>query len=121
MHLRSIEVISIPVRDQDAALAFYREKLGCRVLTDSVFEEGMRWVQLTIGAQAGPTISLVTWFENMQPGSVQGLILTTDDIEADYQALKDAGVDTDPVVDTPWGRFARFRDLDGNGWSLHQG
>lgn len=120
MALRHIEVISIPVSDQDVAIEFYRDKLGFKLITDSVFDEGMRWVQLAVD-DSPTTITLVTWFENLKPGAVQGLILATDDIATSFNALKDAGVSIEPIYDTPWGRFASFRDPDGNGWSLHQG
>lgn len=120
MALQHIEVISIPVKDQDNAKEFYLQKLGFRLLNDSPFEAGKRWVQLAISEDSRTSITLVTWFDKMPPGCVQGLIIATDDIEASYQALKNAGVDITPVYETPWGKFANFKDPDGNGWGLHQ-
>jgi uncharacterized glyoxalase superfamily protein PhnB len=44
------------------------------------------------------------------------------DIEGTVAALADRGVQfTQPVFDTPFGKFARFNDPDGNGWQLHEG
>lgn len=40
---------------------------------------------------------------------------TTGDMGAAVAELKERGVDVDEEIrDTPWGRFAMFRDLDGD-------
>ena len=44
-----LKFASIPVTDQDRALAFYTEKLGFRVVTDSPFTHDQRWIELRIG------------------------------------------------------------------------
>jgi catechol 2,3-dioxygenase-like lactoylglutathione lyase family enzyme len=44
-----IKFVSIPTRDQDAALAFYTEKLGFRVITDQPFGP-QRWIELRVGS-----------------------------------------------------------------------
>ena len=43
--IRGIKIAGIPVRDQDAALTFYTEKLGFKVATDNhhTFANGLRW------------------------------------------------------------------------------
>ena len=38
----------IPVRNQDALLKFYTEKLGFKVATDQPFSEKQRWIELQI-------------------------------------------------------------------------
>ena len=44
------------------------------------------------------------------------------DIDGTVAALQERGVQfTQPVFDTPFGKFARFNDPDGNGWQLHEG
>jgi catechol 2,3-dioxygenase-like lactoylglutathione lyase family enzyme len=118
--LKAIEVVCVPVSDQEASLAFYRDKLGMRVVNDSLMDEKMRWVQLGIGDDMTTTLSLVTWYEKMQPGGLQGLVIRVDDIEAARQALNAAGVAVGKIDDTPWGRFAMFSDPDGNGLTLRQ-
>lgn len=120
MALRGIEVVSIPVSDQDRAKQFYAEKLGFTVDIDAPFEEVMRWVQLTPPG-GGASITLTTW-NNMAPGSVKELYLACENIDAVYNELNGRGVTfTQDVSDTPFGRFAAFTDPDGNGWSLHEG
>jgi uncharacterized glyoxalase superfamily protein PhnB len=49
------------------------------------------------------------------------LILDSDDIDADYRALKAAGVTIElGVRELPWGRDLLFRDLYGNRYNLVQ-
>src|SRR6266487_2132747 len=47
--LRGIEIVSIPVKNQAAALEFFTEKLGFKVATNQFFGEGrQRWIELMI-------------------------------------------------------------------------
>jgi len=52
--LRAIDIVTIPVRDQDAALRFYTEKLGFKVVTNQYFGNGkQRWIlRLIPGAES---------------------------------------------------------------------
>ena len=71
-HITHLRLVSIPVADVDRAKAFYVDVLGFEERFDGPFGEGMRWVELAPpGAQA--SIALVTWFDQMPPGSVTGL------------------------------------------------
>jgi uncharacterized glyoxalase superfamily protein PhnB len=58
----------------------------------------------------------VTWFESMPAGSVRGLVLRSDDLKADYEALLAKGVEFDgPRQTRPWGsEEAVLHDPDGN-------
>jgi uncharacterized glyoxalase superfamily protein PhnB len=78
-----------------------------------------RWIQLGIPG-AATSISLVTWFDAMPPGSIQGLLLQTDDIEGMHAALSGHGILMSDIKDEPWGRFSTFHDPDNNGWVLSQ-
>ena len=45
--IRAIDIVTIPVRDQDTALKFYTEKLGFKVATNQDFGDGkQRWIEL---------------------------------------------------------------------------
>lgn len=119
MSLNRIAIISVPVSDQAAARDFYADTLGFEIIRDNPMGPDQRWVQ--VGPKGAETsLTLVTWLDKMPPGSVQGLVLNSDDIEADRNALAEKGVDITEVGDTPWGRFAMFSDPDGNGWVLQQ-
>jgi len=66
--IRGIKFVSIPVSDQDRALAFYTEKLGFRVVTDQPFDEKQRWLELGIpGAET--CIVLLNLGDAVEPGS----------------------------------------------------
>src|SRR5512136_466894 len=119
MTIKNLRIVSIPVTDQDAARRFYQEVLGFEVRMDAPFMPGARWLELApTGAQT--TITLVTWFKNMPPGGVTGLVLETDDIQGDHTGLRDRGLEISPIESAPWGRYATFSDPDGNGWVLQQ-
>jgi catechol 2,3-dioxygenase-like lactoylglutathione lyase family enzyme len=114
MSITHVQVLSIPVSDQDRAKRFYAETLGFTVLADSQFTPEMRWVMLA-PPSGGTAITLVTWFPTMAPGSLKGTVLESDDLDADVAALRAKGVQlTDPET-APWGRFTTFDDPDGNG------
>ena len=80
----------------------------------------MRWIEVTPKGGA-TTFTLVTWFPQMPAGTLQGVVLTSDDIEGDYAALKVRGLTFDgEIQQAPWGTFATFSDPDGNGFVLQQ-
>ena len=54
------------------------------------------------------------------PGSVQGVMLVVDDIQAARAELADRGVEVSEVQEFPWGSFVFFSDPDGNGWAVQQ-
>ncbi len=119
MSINRIAVISIPVANQKAAQAFYMEKLGFELIADNPMGPEQRWVQLGLpGAET--SITLVTWFENMSPGSAQGMVLNTDSLVETRAELEAKGVTISPIDAQPWGQFATFNDPDGNGWVLQQ-
>ncbi|MBM7805333.1 catechol 2,3-dioxygenase-like lactoylglutathione lyase family enzyme [Geodermatophilus bullaregiensis] len=113
-----VAVVSVPVRDQEAAVRFWTGQVGLQVLADAEFAPGMRWVQ--VGAPgSGTSLSLVTWFEQMPPGSLQGVVFEVDDVDAAFARLSAVGVPVEgPPSDEAWGRQAVFRDPDGNGFVL---
>ncbi len=116
-----IRVISIPVINQQVALEFYRDVLGARVEVDMPFDQQgtQRWVMLQLpGVET--RITLVTWFPQMPPGSLQGVVLATDDISAAHSELKMRGLMISDIKNQPYGREATFADSDGNGWVLQQ-
>jgi len=56
----------------------------------------------------------------MQPGSLHGLVLHSEDIEKEVAEFKAKGVDVKDIDLTPWGKFATFFDPDGNSMILRQ-
>ena len=45
-HFTGLHTVAVPVRDQDAALAFYRDTLGLEVRMDGDLQEGFRWIEV---------------------------------------------------------------------------
>ncbi len=113
-----VQIVSAPVSDQERAKDFYLNTLGFELRQEAPFGDGMRWIEV---APEGSTASmtLVTCFESMPPGSLQGLVVATDDIRATHEELVARGVPFDfPPTEMPCGTQAVFRDADGNGLVL---
>lgn len=108
-------IVSVPVADQDRAKDFYVNTLGFDLTADEMFGENSRWVQVTPKG-AATSLTLITHFPTMPPGSLKGLVLETDDLDGDVERLLGLGVDIPAgIEEQPWARFAQFADADGNG------
>lgn len=117
--MKSFEIISIPVRDQLQARDFYL-KLGFEVRVEAPFEGGKKWIQMGFPGSE-PSISLVTWFDNMPAGCINGLVIKTDDLAKSIEEMSAKGVAVGQIDQTPWGKFAAVVDPDGNRLSFHEG
>lgn len=120
MAITHIQLLSLPVSDQDRARDFYVDVLGFDLLRDNQMGSDARWVQVAPKG-AHTSITLVTWFPTMPTGSVKGTVLETDDLEGDVGHLRAKGVVIeDGIQEQPWGRFVTFDDPDGNGIVLQE-
>ncbi len=119
-----LEVVPIPVRDVDAAKSFYTEQVGFGLDHDVRPSEGIRVVQMT---PPGSVCSVVLG-EGLplgEPGSVKGVQLVVQDIDALRGELAGRGVDVSDVQQmgpegAPGSRFCFFTDLDGNVWAIQE-
>ncbi|MGI5470135.1 VOC family protein [Streptomyces sp. CA-132043] len=134
--IKGLAITTVWVLDQDRAKEFYTEKLGLEVRTDMRMggEDGMRW--LTVGAKDQPDLELtlmVPGAPGLDPESAEAMkklvskgalgagVLRTDDIRAEYAALKAKGVEfLQEPQERPYGTEAIFRDDSGNWFSLTQ-
>jgi catechol 2,3-dioxygenase-like lactoylglutathione lyase family enzyme len=114
-----LELVAVPVSDVDRAKAFYADQLGFNADHDHQVNDQIRFVQLTPPG-SGCSIALGTGVIDTPPGSVKGLQLVVDDIEAAHAQLRERSVEVSDVQDFPWGRFVFFNDPDGNGWAVQQ-
>ena len=114
-----LELVQVPVSDVDRAIAFYTEQAGFTLDHDHKVNEELRFVQITPPGSAC-SISFGTGMTEMEPGSIEGLQVVVDDIEAAHADLAGRGVDVSEVQDFPWGRFVFFSDPDGNRWAVQQ-
>lgn len=119
----------IAVDDHDTALAFYRDTLGMEVRND-VSYEGMRWV--TVGSPSQPDVEIVleppladpnasaedkeTMSELLAKGLLRGLIFSTDDCDATFEKIAEAGAEVlqEPIDQFYGVRDCAFRDPSGN-------
>jgi predicted enzyme related to lactoylglutathione lyase len=114
-----LELVAVPVSDVDRAKAFYTEQAGFNADHDHEVSEEIRFVQLTPPGSAC-SIAVGKGIVEGEPGSVAGLQLVVDDVEAARAELVGRGVQASEVQDFPWGRFVFFADPDGNRWSLQE-
>jgi predicted enzyme related to lactoylglutathione lyase len=115
----NLELITVPVSDADRAKAFYADQAGFSVDHDHAVKEGLRFIQLTPPG-SGCSIAIGEGVTEMEPGSLEGLQLVVDDIEAAHKELAGRGVEVSEIEDFPWGRFVFFSDPDGNRWAVQQ-
>jgi catechol 2,3-dioxygenase-like lactoylglutathione lyase family enzyme len=116
--IKGVKFASIPVSNQDRALAFYTEILGFRLLTDQPFSEEQRWIELGIPG-ADTRVVLFKFGESLQPGSQMNITFWADDVAATARELKSKGVQfiMEPKREE-WGTAAAFKDVDGNTFVL---
>jgi catechol 2,3-dioxygenase-like lactoylglutathione lyase family enzyme len=119
MTISSFEIISVPVSDQERAKRFYRDILGFKLLREESMGPSGKWIQLAPQG-CSTTIALVTWFDAMMPGGLQGVMLNSTDIDRDRRELAGRGLALTEIKQEPWGRYSMFTDPDGNGWVLRQ-
>jgi len=107
--MKSMEIIMIPVSDQQKAKEFYK-KIGFQVIVEAPMDHGQTWIQLALPNQP-VSLALVAF---------HGIVFETDDIEKGIQELKTKGIEAGEIDKTPWGKFSWLKDPDGNGLCLHQ-
>ncbi len=113
-----LELVILPVTDVDRAKSFY-EGLGWNVDQDNVVNDDLRFVQVTPTGSAC-SIAFGAGITDKEPGTMEGLQVVVDDIEAARDHLVAAGVEVRGIEDFPWGRFVWFMDPDGNGWAVQE-
>ena len=114
-----LELIAIPVSDVDRAKDFYVDKVGFQADHDHQVSDDLRFVQLTPPGSAC-SIALGTGVTDAPPGSVKGLQLVVEEIQAARAELLERGVEVGEVQEFPWGKFVFFQDPDGNSWSVQE-
>jgi predicted enzyme related to lactoylglutathione lyase len=125
------------VHDQGEALDFYVGKLGWDVRSDVTMPElgAFRW--LTVSPPSQPDFAVVLMAvpgppvmdsetadqvrSLMAKGFAGTVFLVTEDVDAEYKRLSDAGVEfTTAPTDMPYGRDCGLRDPSGNQLRLAQ-
>jgi catechol 2,3-dioxygenase-like lactoylglutathione lyase family enzyme len=129
--MMKIANVQLWVHDQDAALAFYTQKLGMEVRMDATVPEmdNFRWLTVGPVGQEDVAISLMAIpgppvMDDATADEVRALMgkgfagtvfLTTDDCRAEYEELKGRGVEfVEQPEERPYGIDCAFRDPSGN-------
>ena len=133
----TLEYVSVLVKDQNAALAFYRDVLGFEVSDDENYGTGQRWLSVR---PPGSQTRLVL-FADPQAAEEEGgccgsggcgscgpsytwtgMVLGSSDIHGACESLAGRGVKIlQEPQEKPWGVIdALFADLDGNVFNLVQ-
>ncbi|MEO6550326.1 MAG: VOC family protein [Ferruginibacter sp.] len=107
--MKSVEIIMVPVKDRQKAKDFYLQ-LGFQVILEAPDPHGETWIQMGF-PNSNATISLA---------SLQAIICETDNIEKEVEELGTKGIEVGKIDDTPWGKFAWLKDLDGNSLCIRQ-
>jgi catechol 2,3-dioxygenase-like lactoylglutathione lyase family enzyme len=138
-----LEAVVVPVADVDRANRFY-QRLGWRVDADVYAGDDYRLVHLTPPA-SNASILFGKGVTSAPPGSIDGVVLAVDDIDAARDELLSRGVDVSElfhdagggpaggfIADTEaqaagpdpqrrsYATYASFRDPDGNRWLLQE-
>ncbi len=116
------------MRDYDAAIDFYVNKLGFTLVEDTDLGGGKRWVRVRPAGAEGAGVLLARAVTPAQVASVGAqtggrvfVFLETDDFWRDYEAMRTRGVEFPrPPREEPFGTVAVFADLYGNLWDLIQ-
>jgi catechol 2,3-dioxygenase-like lactoylglutathione lyase family enzyme len=124
--------INLLVRDQEQAYEVYVNKLGFKVHTDMMMENGFRWLTVTPPDQPGVEIILAEPVEPMfstdliphvrallDKDAMSGGVWEADDCQKTYEDLKAKGLEfVKPPTKEFYGIEALFRDGCGNWFSL---
>ena len=139
-----LEVVVLPVSDVDRAKRFY-QRLGWREDIDIAGPQGYRAVHFTPPGSSASILIGNKGVTPAEPGSIAGLLLAVDDIDAARAELVRNGVDVSEVFHDAGGSlgggfiaarearapghdpqrrsyasYASFSDPDGNGWLLQE-
>jgi len=117
--IKGVKFVSVPTRDQKAAVEFWTEKLGFQIMTDQPFNEAQRWIEL--GLSGNPTrvvlFQMDGWDERI--GKFMNIVFYADDVERTYKELTARGVEfVSPPKKETWGTSSIFKDQDGTQFVL---
>lgn len=129
----TLELVVVPVSDVDRAKAFYLDQAGFELLVDTSNGPDFRVVQMAPKGSAC-AIAFGTGIGQMAPGSLHGLHLCVNDIEAAREELAGRGLTLEdtfhfgatgqmPGVDPErksYATFMPFHDPDGNTWLVQE-
>ena len=126
-----LELVVVPVADQDRAKAFYVDAMGFDLIVDHRAGEDFRVIQ---ASPPGSACAVALMANPDSAGTLQGLHLVVPDIEQARAEVTGRGVEPGPLIHYVEGRqvegpdperqdynpFFEFQDPDGNGWLVQE-
>jgi catechol 2,3-dioxygenase-like lactoylglutathione lyase family enzyme len=126
-----LELVVVPVADVDRAKSFYVDRLGFDLIVDHRAGEDFRVVQVS---PPGSACAIALMKNSDAAGSLQGLHLVVEDVDAARAQLAERGVEASevfhfvdggqqPGADPEHGdynSFVSFADPDGNGYLVQE-
>jgi predicted enzyme related to lactoylglutathione lyase len=125
--ITNISIVSVFVKDQDAAKKFYIDVLGFQEQDDITLGDGYRWCTIVHPTQPELAVNLAVPGPPLAPemveairraqdeGGMNGLGLNVDDCQKTYEELSAKGVEfIQPPSQRPYGTEALCRDNSGN-------
>ncbi|KAA2243227.1 VOC family protein [Chitinophaga agrisoli] len=118
--------ITLVVKDYDEAIAFYTQQLSFTLVEDTALSDSKRWVRVAPPGSNGCCLLLAQAADEAQGSRIGNqtggrvfLFLYTDDLQRDYDAMRQKGVVfvREPVQEI-YGKVTVFKDLYGNLWDL---
>ncbi len=117
MTITRINFTSIPVKDQDRAIGFYRDRLGFSVQLDAPYQDDWRWIFMTLEG-ADTRLQFARPDELTIKDGQPALTLVSDDVDAECARFRDTGVEIiSGPDDAPWAqgvRWALVKDSEDN-------
>lgn len=124
MPIQYLQIVSVPVSNQDQAREFYVNGLGWDLMSDQSYhlpgDKQLRWLE--VRPHEGQTaITLTLEDDTMKAGSMKGMILRAADLDTTVADLAGRGAVAIPEIqETAWARYVTFRDPDGNSWMIQE-
>ena len=126
-----LELVVVPVADQDRAKAFYVDAMGFDLIVDHRAGEHFRVIQ---ASPPGSACAVALMANAEAAGTLQGLHLVVQDIEQARDEIVGRGVEAGPLIHYVDGQehegadperrdyntFFHFSDPDGNGWMVQE-
>ena len=112
MHIEQVDFVSVPTRDVERAVAFYRDVLGLPVS------------DVTGGEVEAPNVTLSFWNPELDGEpfvpNTAGIALRVADVEAAVKEFEAAGGEVIGIEDSGVCHMGFCKDLDGNVLILHR-
>jgi catechol 2,3-dioxygenase-like lactoylglutathione lyase family enzyme len=112
--IRTIRTVAVPVRDQDASISFFVDRLGFELRMDAELTEGFRWAEVA-PPDAPVSVAIVAASDELPAGIDTGIRFVATDAAAEHASMTEQGVDVGELLrwpDVPL--MFEFKDPDGN-------